>query len=246
MPTHEEIMAFVRQLLDRWIRTPADIWIAIYCLLLNYEHGVPRITDSNRLKSGAWRERALQVEQALTEALQCKPPTLEKQLDVLMRELYPPGVQRMNPIGIAFACAIVYLVQCFSPGQYEWKMEAKIGVDVFPNLTSFRRRSVDIVAFQQGTPSTITAVISSKWGIRHDRVRDIQEEADTYKQQVPSLKFFVVTNEFDTARLQKVLTYPTIDGVFHVRRDLVWQIHGEVTDELANLRDLTELFSFFP
>ena len=26
----------------------------------------------------------------------------------------------------------------------------------------------------------------------------------------------------------------------------VWQIYGGVTDELASLRDLTELFSFFP
>jgi len=60
------------------------------------------------------------------------------------------------------------------------------------------------------------------------------------------LKFFVVTNEFDNARLQKLLTYPTIDGVFHVRRDLVWQVYGGMTEELAKLKDLTELFAFFP
>jgi hypothetical protein len=122
-------------------------------------------------------------------------------------------------------------------------MEAKIGVDVFPNLRDFRRKSVDIVALRQGSPF---AVISNKWGIRHDRVRDPQEEADTYKREAPSLKFFVVTNEFDSARLRKVLTYPTIDGVFHVRRDLGWQVYGGMTDELANLKDLTELFVLFP
>jgi len=149
----------------------------------------------------------------------------------------------MNPVGIAFACAVVYFVQRFGIRPYDWKMEAKIGIDVFPNLTGFRRRSVDIVALQQGIPFVI---VSSKWGIRHDRVRDLQEEADIYKQQVPSLEFFVVTNEFDSARLQKVLTYPTIDGVFHVRRDLVWQVYGGATSELANLRDLAELFSFLP
>jgi hypothetical protein len=88
-------------------------------------------------------------------------------------------------------------------------------------------------------------VISSKWGIRHDRVRDPLEEADTYKQQIPSLKFFVTTNEFDSARLQKILTYPSIDGVFHVRRDLVWQLYGRKIAELANLKDLADLILLF-
>jgi len=244
MPTHEEIMAFVRKFLDQWIRRDDDIWVALYRLLLDYIYGVPRITDSNRLKPGprsekAWRERAKLVERALATAMQCDPQEVAKNVDVFMTSVYPPGTQRMNPIGIAFACAVVYLIQRFAAGSYEWKMEAKIGVDVFTNLTGFRRKSVDIVAFHQGD---LFAVISSKWGIRHDRVRDPQEEADTYKREVPSLKFFVVTNEFDTARLQKVLTYPTIDGVFHVRRDLVWQVYGGMTGELANLKDLTELF----
>ncbi|MBI3950416.1 MAG: hypothetical protein HY314_08190 [Acidobacteria bacterium] len=54
-----------------------------------------------------------------------------------------------------------------------------------------------------------------------------------------------MTNEFDRARLQKVLAYPTIDGVFHVRRDLVWQVYGGVPEPLADLKDLTDLFTLF-
>lgn len=148
----------------------------------------------------------------------------------------------MNPVGIAFASAVVHLIQKFSSQTYQWTIEAKIGVDVFPNLKGFRRQSVDIVAVSQGAPF---AVISSKWGIRHDRIRDPQEEADTYKREIPSLKFFIVTNEFDNARLQKILMYPTIDGVFHVRRDLVWQVHGEPMPSLSNLMDFTELLPYF-
>jgi len=243
MPTREEIMAFVCQLLDRWISTADDIWVAFYRLLLDYAHGVPRITDSNRLKRGIWCERAEHVERVLAAAMHCETREVANNLNVFMRRLYPTGTQRMNPIGIAFARAMVHLIQRFAVGSYEWKMEAKIGVDVFPNLTDFRRRSVDILALRRGSPF---AVISSKWGIRHDRVRDPQEEADTYKREVPSLKFFMVTNEFDSARLQKLLTYPAIDGVFHIRRDLVWQVYGGMTDELANLKDLTELFMLLP
>lgn len=149
----------------------------------------------------------------------------------------------MNPIGIAFASAVVYLIQRFANGSYEWKTEAKIGVEAFPGLQGFRRKRVDIVAFRAGRPF---AVISSKWGMRHDRIRDLQEEADTYKTEEPSLKFFVITNEFDNARLRQILAYPTIDGVFHIRRALVWQVYGNTANELANLRELTELYSFFP
>lgn len=242
MPTREEIMAFVRQLFDQWIRMPEDIWIAVYRLLLDYIHNVPRITDSNRLRRGVWRERAAHFEQILAAAMQCKTRELTNHLDILMRKLYPPETQRMNPVGIAFACSVVYLIQRFGGGNYNLKMEAKIGVDVFPNLMGFRRKTVDIVAFHKSKPF---AVISSKWGMRHDRIRDPQEEADTYKREVPSLKFFVVTNEFDSARLQKLLGYPTVDGVFHVRRHLVWQVYGEIISELANLKDLTELFAVF-
>jgi hypothetical protein len=149
-------------------------------LLLDYVYEVPRITDSNRLRQGIWRKRAEQVEQRLAGALFCEPRGVINHLDVLMRQFYLTGTQRMNPIGIAFACAVVYLIQRFSSGSYEWKMEARIGVDVFPGLRDFRRKSVDIVAFHQGSPF---AVISSKWGIRHDRVRDPQEKADSYKQE---------------------------------------------------------------
>jgi hypothetical protein len=242
MPTREEILAFVCEQFDRAVRTIDAAWLSIYCLLLDYVHDVPRITDSNRLKHGVWRERAKHVERALASAMAIHPREVLKHLDGVMQTLYPRGTQRMNPIGIAFACSIVYLIQRFCSGKYEWKMEAKIGAEVFPNLHGFRRRSVDIVAFQKGKPK---AIISSKWGIRHDRVRDPQEEADTYKGQVPSLKFYMVTNEFDAARLQKVLAYPSIDGVFHVHRDLVWEAYGGKTNELQGLKDITDLVALF-
>lgn len=236
-------MTLLRVLLDQWISNYDDVWVALYRLLLDYEHGVPRITDSNRLRQGIWRQRAQQIEAELAKALDCSPQEVSQYLDTFMRNTYEPGTQRMNPIGIAFACAVVYLLQRFAVGLYDWKMEVRIGLDVFPNLAGFRRQSVDIVALQDKEPY---AAISSKWGIRHDRVRDPQEEADTYKQQVPSLKFYVTTNEFDSARLQKVLTYPTIDGVFHIKRDLVWQVYSGVPKELAGLKDITELFPLFP
>lgn len=243
MPT-EEIMACIRTCLDQWIQTKNDIWIALYRLLLDYIYEVPRITDSNRLKAGIWRERAKLVEAALAKELKYDASQVCQCLDTCMNKLYPPGTQRMNPVGIAFACSIVHLIDRFAGSKYTWKLEAEIGKDVFPNLKGFRRKRVDIVVFKN---DNLYAVISSKWGMRHDRLRDPLEEADTYKKEVPSLKFFLVTNEFDHARLMKILTYPTIDGVFHINRDMVCKIYkGSTVQNLEKLRDIVELFDMFP
>lgn len=55
-------------------------------------------------------------------------------------------------------------------------------------------------------------------------IKPQQGEADTYKQHEPDLKFYLLTNEFDNGRLQHVLNYSAIDGVFHISRELVWQV----------------------
>lgn len=231
--------------LARLVKTQADIWVALYVLLLDYVNNVPRITDANRLRPGAiWFRRAKLIETTLAQALICNPADVPTRVDQFMQTVYPPGIQRMNPIGIALACAAIYLIDRFA-GNYRWKPEAIIGVDVFPNLINFRRRAVDVVAFYPNS-NTPYAVISSKWGMRHDRLRDPQEEADTYKQHEPALKFYVLTNEFDNGRLQHLLNYPTIDGIFHVRKDMVWQVYGGNPPGLTNLMDFTDLFPLFP
>jgi hypothetical protein len=237
-------MRFIATELAKLVKTPADIWVALYVLLLDYVNGVPRITDANRLApNSAWYRRAQIVEQRLAQALGVPPADVVNHVDYLMRTFYPPNTQKMNPIGIALACAGVYLTDRFGAGHYRWQMESKIGIEVFPNLLNFRRKAVDIVAF---SGNSTYAVISSKWGIRHDRVRDPQEEADTYKVHEPSLKFYILTNEFDNGRLQHVLTYPTIDGVFHINKDLVLQVYGGNPPGLVGLRDFTDLFPLFP
>src|SRR5579859_6656169 len=100
MPTRAELMVLVVNLLNQWVDKPETLWVAIYRLLLDYEHDVPRITDSNRLKRGIWRTRAEQIEKALAEALRCNPIDVRNRIDVLMREHYAADVQRMNPVGI--------------------------------------------------------------------------------------------------------------------------------------------------
>ena len=59
-----------------------------------------------------------------------------------------------------------------------------------------------------------------------------------------SLKFYAVTNEYDPARLSKVIEDYCIDGVFHVHRTLVTDV-AEVDGRLEGLLDLSELLTRF-
>lgn len=242
MPTREEIRVAVERLLAGWVRGPTNLWVPLYRLLLDYEHGVPRITDSNRLRRGIWRDRALQVETVLAQAIGCNERQVENHVDVFMRQLYEPRAQRMNPVGIAFQWAIILLCERFGGTGYNWQMEAK-AAELFPRAESLPHERIDIAVFDS---DGLYAIVSSKWGLRHDRIKDLWEEADAYKVQQPGLKFFVVTNEFDKARLAKVVSHRTIDGVFHIAPDLLRLTYAPWPAVLNPLRDLIELFPLFP
>src|SRR3990172_8511277 len=115
-------MAFVRQFLEKNCSNTGDFWVALYLLLLDYSHGV-RITDANRLH-GIWRRRAKKVELLLAEEMNCDRNAVKGRVDVLMRELYKKGTQKMNPLGIALASAVIYYIERFATGLFTFKVEA--------------------------------------------------------------------------------------------------------------------------
>ena len=101
--------------------------------------------------------------------------------------------------------------------------------------------SIDILALKDGLPR---AVISSKWGVRHDRINEITNECPVYKAAAlrmrTVLSFFVVTNEFDPSRLAKILADPCIDAVVHVHKVGVTDVCDQ-NGRLSRLFDLGDL-----
>ena len=94
-------------------------------------------------------------------------------------------------------------------------------------------------------------IISAKWSLRHDRLSDITNECPVYKasyqriyrtNERPELKYFVATNEFDPARLNKILDDSCVNGVVHVHKPAVTevcQLDGRL-DELIDLEDFVK------
>ena len=89
-----------------------------------------------------------------------------------------------------------------------------------------------------------TAIISAKWSIRHDRLKDLLEECSYFKSVRPGIRFHVATNEYMPARLERLAASTCIDNVFHVRTALL-RLANPGVPHLAAIRDLSDLFTLF-
>jgi hypothetical protein len=107
--------------------------------------------------------------------------------------------------------------------------------------------AVDILAVKSGQPR---AVISCKWTVRHDRVSDITNECPNYRSialrlRVPDFGYYVVTNEFYSSRLEKMLNDDCVTGVVHVHRAALAAtgLKLEARKPLIDLNDFLALVS---
>lgn len=219
-------------------------WLGIYCTLMWYEHGVPHIIDADKLKDSAWRDRALKVEQYIARHLGCSPEDVKKNCDMLMHTPQYKGKQRQNPLGIAFVATIKHLFEMAVSGKEQYLFDDEVNPRNFwPGITiqgRSREPRIDVILLKKSKP---VAVFSAKWSLRHDRLSDIINECPVYKQAAYTLnrinlKYYVVTNEFDPARLSKVIEDPCVDGVIHVHKPLLVDVL-DLDGRLDKLIDLS-------
>lgn len=214
-------------------------WLGIYEALLWYEPtaipgnaALPHIIDADKLRSPArrrptaaaarlnlWQRRAIAVEQYLAQQMSCQPGEVHRRVDRLMRRREYKRLQRQNPLGIAFSGLVHHALAAYGTSHLSYDTE-QMAQEVFPGIT-FPGRSkapaADILVRKGPLPR---AIISVKWSLRHDRINDLTNECPSYKQAAAwgrhPLEYVVVTNEYDPARLGKVLGDSCIDAVVHV------------------------------
>jgi hypothetical protein len=245
----------------------ASAWLGIYQVLLWYEpvncvgfDCLPHLIDADRLrpsslgkkkadwiKPTAWQKRANMLAAYLAGQLGCSPEAVPLKTDLLMKRHDYQGMQRQNTLGIAFVGLVRHVLGSFgAPGvSYETEVEA---TKIFPGIT-FPGRSnaprIDILATRKDAPR---AIVSAKWSVRHDRLNDITNECPVYKAAYERiyrrshrepLQYFVITNEFSAARLNKMLDDTCVDGVVHVHKAAVVDICG-LDSRLTRLIDLAD------
>ena len=162
-----------------------------------------------------------------------------------MRRPEYKGLQRQNPLGIAFIGLVHHALSTYGSRHLGYETE-QFAQKVFPGIT-FPGRSkapaVDILVRKNRVPR---AIVSVKWSLRHDRINDLTNECPSYKQAAAwgrhPLEYVVVTNEYDPARLEKVLGDSCIDAVVHVHKPAVVEV-SQLDGRLTRLLDLSDLFA---
>lgn len=243
MPSFQEIYDAISEEMGEWKGEPVNYWKGIYRSLLWYDKGVPHIVEANDLKKEPWRSRAKQVEARLAESYRCQPGEVSERIDQISKRLGLQGKQRNNYTGIGFTAAICSLMRDRSRGQYEFIPEAVVGRDVFQGVTHPPRQRIDLVAVHTGRRQEY-AIISMKWSVRHDRLRDLLDECNFYKINARLPYYFVVTNEFNPSRISVMLRNRCINGLFHLNKQLLLEVQGR-DRLLEGVSDLTDLFGYF-
>lgn len=240
-------------------------WLGIYQTLLWYEPvnslgyvELPHIIDADKLRPSAakrrswnkpsiWQIRADALNAYLAQELGCPAGAVSSRVNLLMKHPDYQGMQRQNPLGTAFPGLIKHVLEKFGAKNIAYETEVDAAT-IFPGVSVPGRSdtpSIDLLATVGGIPQ---AIISAKWSLRHDRLNDITNECPVYKaayQRIyrqarrSELLYYVITDEYDPSRLNKVLADTCVNSVVHVHKAAVTQV-CKMDGRLTQLIDLSD------
>ena len=173
-------------------------------------HDVPTYREANDIgytgsgNPNAYLRRGRDLKQYLASSLGVDERNLCSKIGRFYDHPRIEDLQPHNLKGHAFRSIVVNYLKRFGDSgiSYEEEVNPK---DLFPG-SSFSSLSkdprVDIVAWRQASP---VALLSTRWGLRHDRMEVIQE-SEIYMNAAPQhCNFYPVLGENDVTRLEKVL-----------------------------------------
>lgn len=163
--------------------------------------------------------------------------------------LLPKEGQRNNPLGNGLRILTAEVLRRWGDNRLTYEEETS-AASWFPGIAMPGRSTkpkIDILAHAE---NKVRIIISCKWSGRHDRMSDVTNECQQYKQasiqqQNMGVQHFVVTNELDGQRTDKILNQPCIDGLVMVHLPLAQKI-GTMTPMMernivdGRLLDLSE------
>lgn len=193
--------------------------------------GPLHIREANDLKKVIWQKRAGLAEGFIAEALGVPAEDLPYLVDRMMRLPRWVGQQRNNPLGNGLRILVNEVLRRWGNPALGYHEEA-LATQWFPGIEMAGRSIKPSIDVAISKPSGPVAIASCKWSIRHDRISDPTNECTAYKsaaiqRQMMNLRYFVITNELDGQRLDKILNQPCVDALVHVHLDLVGHVTAE-------------------
>lgn len=241
----------------------SNAWMGIYRALLWFEKVkvheykyLPHIIDADKLRRprgskkidrghlNAWQTRALKMADYLSMNFNIPYDNLSEDFGKLFKLPNWRGRQIQNPLGIGFVALVSHCLKRFVPTPWDFETEVA-AKSIFPDIKMTGRSKeprMDILGRLRGIPRVI---VSCKWSIRHDRLGDVSTECTVYKSEAlrsrTQLSYYLVTNEFDPARLTKIQDDTCLDGVVHVHKPAVVDV-CQLDGRLGRLFDLSQFF----
>ena len=192
---------------------------------------------------------------------EAKAGQLAQRIEAMARQFFTIGNKRKNALGEGFE-DLLELLLVKASGVPEDRIKTRTAISKMPGFRKalpkkkggkpLREPRPDIAIVQ----GDITHVIATaKWSLRQDRETQLASEYQAFqrnKVQPAELQYFLITNEFDIARLRNVCAaIPGGEGgyvfhtVYHVCLPLLQEVHGErfnldgyvKNGELASLSD---------
>jgi hypothetical protein len=203
-------------------------WLGIYQMLLWYEHGYIHIREANDLRRNRiWQERARKAEQYIADALGIPAGEVEGQVDRMMKLPRWEGMQRNNPLGNGLRILTAEVLRRWGSGNFQYT-EEEPAANWWPGIQMPGRSEAPKVDVMVLTDKP-RVLISCKWSGRHDRMSDVTNECQEYKaaairRQNMQLQHFVITNEVDGQRTDKILNQPCVDGLILVHLPLLREL----------------------
>ena len=193
--------------------------------------GPLHLREANDMRMPTWIARSRTAESYIADELGVDrddlPPLFDRMMGMPRWEGFK---QRNNPLGNGLRMLVAEVLERWGSPRFEYPEEAKAGL-WFPGIKLPGRSispSIDVAITGEGFPK---ALVSCKWSIRHDRISDPTNECTEYKsaairRQWMHLRYFVVTNELNSQRLDKILDQSCVDGLVHVHLELAQMIGG--------------------
>lgn len=214
-----------------------DAWKIIYELLLwcvtVKGENIPHIVEVNELnRSRIWFERAIHARSYISQELGVKDSDLCAVIDMLIKGLKLTNKQRQNYLGKGFSASLKILLKIL----LNIDSKKELSYSSIKGLEDIGRGKVDLAL----PPPNYQVLVSTKWSLRHDRLRDLINEATECKRKRPDIIFLVVTNEYQKARLSRVIECEYVDAVYHVHKPLLIALG---LDPPNSLKDLVDFFN---
>ena len=241
---HSRAVRFTDELCKHWGLTRRQLASEIDCLFRGcveewqrHRHETPDPELENDLVTTL--TQLLRAEGLAPE----RSETVARQMELLSRDFFTIGNKRKNALGEGFEDLLYMLLLRVSEIPAD-KVALRQPVSKLPGFRKNPPRRAGVRAAREPHPDIaiieddITHVITTaKWSTRQDRETQFQAEYNSYrmnKTQSAELRFVLITNEFDIARLDNIArAIPegsggyTFHQIVHVNPSLLTQMQGD-------------------